>query len=171
MPFKSAMFNLTAKITGQRYTRSISSLPPVKPIPRDRAPDWVAEEQTSTSQALIYRLSGDYNPLHVGAQLSHFIYADHLRQLTAKRSGSEQQRDFTRPFNTWVRRTCVGAHGWTWKALVAALSQCEVHCPSCTRRRARDERVERWCRTRWGKRNRFRSQKYQNWQSAQLLYL
>ena len=71
-PFKSAMFNLTGKITGQRYTRSVSSLPAAKPIPRDRAPDWVTEEQTSASQALIYRLSGDYNPLHVGTHLSFF---------------------------------------------------------------------------------------------------
>jgi peroxisomal enoyl-CoA hydratase 2 len=69
VPSKSSMFNLTGKITGQRYTHSISSLPLAKPIPRDRAPDWVATEQTSTSQALIYRLSGDYNPLHVGTRL------------------------------------------------------------------------------------------------------
>ncbi|KAI9449071.1 peroxisomal dehydratase [Lactarius psammicola] len=61
----SAMFNLTGKITGQRYTRSVSSLPAARPIPRDREPDWVTEEQTSTGQALLYRLSGDYNPLHV----------------------------------------------------------------------------------------------------------
>ena len=65
------MFNLTGKITGQRYTRSVSSLPAAKFIPRDRAPDWVAMEQTSSSQALIYRLSGDYNPLHVG---KHLLY-------------------------------------------------------------------------------------------------
>ena len=63
------MFNLTGKITGQRYALSVSSLPAAKPIPQDRAPDWVATEQTSTSQALIYRLSGDYNPLHVGTRL------------------------------------------------------------------------------------------------------
>ncbi|KAH9024029.1 hypothetical protein EDB83DRAFT_2230874, partial [Lactarius deliciosus] len=31
--------------------------------PQDRVPDWVTEEQTSAGQALIYRLSGDYNPL------------------------------------------------------------------------------------------------------------
>ncbi|KAI9450119.1 peroxisomal dehydratase [Lactarius psammicola] len=61
----SAMFNLTGKITGQRYTLSVSSLPAARPIPRDREPDWVTEEQTSTGQALLYRLSGDYNPLHV----------------------------------------------------------------------------------------------------------
>ncbi|KAI9437953.1 peroxisomal dehydratase [Lactarius indigo] len=61
----TAMFNLAGKITGQRYTRSVSSLPATIPIPQDRAPDWVTEEQTSPSQSLIYRLSGDYNPLHV----------------------------------------------------------------------------------------------------------
>jgi hypothetical protein len=36
-------------------------------VPRDRAPDWVIKDQTLPEQALIYRLSGDYNPLHVGA--------------------------------------------------------------------------------------------------------
>ncbi len=30
----------------------------------ERAPDWVVEEKTSVDQALLYRLSGDYNPLH-----------------------------------------------------------------------------------------------------------
>ena len=69
VPFKSSMFNLTGKITGKKYTFSVSSLPAAKPIPRDRAPDWVEMEQTSMSQALIYRLSGDYNPLHVGTRL------------------------------------------------------------------------------------------------------
>ncbi|KAH9033351.1 hypothetical protein EDB85DRAFT_1121525 [Lactarius pseudohatsudake] len=61
----TAMFNLTSKITAQRYTRGVSSLPAARPIPQDRAPDWVTEEQTSTGQAHIYRLSGDYNPLQV----------------------------------------------------------------------------------------------------------
>jgi 3-hydroxyacyl-CoA dehydrogenase/3a,7a,12a-trihydroxy-5b-cholest-24-enoyl-CoA hydratase len=32
--------------------------------PPDRAPDAVVEEKTSPSQALLYRLSGDWNPLH-----------------------------------------------------------------------------------------------------------
>jgi multifunctional beta-oxidation protein len=30
-----------------------------------RAPDFVVEEKTSEDQAAIYRLSGDYNPLHI----------------------------------------------------------------------------------------------------------
>ncbi|KAL2061791.1 hypothetical protein VTL71DRAFT_7169 [Oculimacula yallundae] len=33
--------------------------------PPARAPDFVAEEKTTEEQAVLYRLSGDYNPLHV----------------------------------------------------------------------------------------------------------
>jgi acyl dehydratase len=33
-------------------------------IPKDRAPDFTMEETTSPEQALLYRLSGDHNPLH-----------------------------------------------------------------------------------------------------------
>ena len=33
-------------------------------VPPDRAPDQVVEDKTSESQALLYRLSGDWNPLH-----------------------------------------------------------------------------------------------------------
>ncbi len=149
------MFNLTGKITGQRYTRSVSSLPTARPIPRDRAPDWVTVEQTSPGQALIYRLSGDYNPLHIGTRLFYLKLASQ-KGLTTGRSGFGQQRDFTRPFDAWFRRACVSAHDWTWKTLVATLPQCEVHCPSRTRRRTRDERVERWYRTRRGKGSRLR---------------
>ncbi|KAH9033354.1 hypothetical protein EDB85DRAFT_1839473, partial [Lactarius pseudohatsudake] len=70
----TVMFNLTGKITGQRYTRGVSSLPAARPIPQDRVPDWVTEEQTSTGQALIYRLSGDYNPLQVGPSCSLILH-------------------------------------------------------------------------------------------------
>lgn len=42
--------------------------PPAKP-PR-REPDAVVEEKTSAAQALVYRLSGDYNPLHADPQLA-----------------------------------------------------------------------------------------------------
>ncbi len=41
--------------------------PPKNPaprIPKDREPDWVVEAATSEEQALLYRLSGDINPLH-----------------------------------------------------------------------------------------------------------
>lgn len=33
-------------------------------VPKDRAPDWSVEEATSPEQALLYRISGDQNPLH-----------------------------------------------------------------------------------------------------------
>lgn len=33
--------------------------------PPSRTPDFVAEEKTTEEQAVLYRLSGDYNPLHV----------------------------------------------------------------------------------------------------------
>ncbi len=32
--------------------------------PRDREPDWTVEHETSPEQALLYRISGDTNPLH-----------------------------------------------------------------------------------------------------------
>ncbi|KAJ2917389.1 hypothetical protein MD484_g3020, partial [Candolleomyces efflorescens] len=38
--------------------------------PPKRNPDVVVEEKTSVSQAALYRLSGDYNPLHVGVLFS-----------------------------------------------------------------------------------------------------
>ncbi|UNI14717.1 hypothetical protein JDV02_001318 [Purpureocillium takamizusanense] len=34
------------------------------PPPKDREPDAVLEHQTTTESALLYRLNGDYNPLH-----------------------------------------------------------------------------------------------------------
>ena len=39
------------------------AMPPAQPVP-DRAPDLVVEIPTLPRQALIYRLSGDWNPLH-----------------------------------------------------------------------------------------------------------
>jgi acyl dehydratase len=38
--------------------------PRPRPLPDDRAPDHVVKLPTDEKQALIYRLSGDYNPLH-----------------------------------------------------------------------------------------------------------
>lgn len=38
--------------------------------PPKRAPDFVIREKTSPDQAALYRLSGDYNPLHIDPQMS-----------------------------------------------------------------------------------------------------
>ena len=46
----------------------MASAPPRhESIPKSREPNWVIREKTTPEQALIYRLSGDYNPLHIGA--------------------------------------------------------------------------------------------------------
>ncbi|KAF5389617.1 hypothetical protein D9757_004217 [Collybiopsis confluens] len=54
------------KITGDKFNKAIAGPPQAKPIPKNKKPDWVYKDQTLSEQALIYRLSGDYNPLHIG---------------------------------------------------------------------------------------------------------
>jgi acyl dehydratase len=61
----SATFYLGAKGTGQKFSKRISGPPQAKPIPKDRKADWVIRDQTTSEQAIIYRLSGDFNPLHI----------------------------------------------------------------------------------------------------------
>lgn len=45
-------------------------------VPKDRAPDFKIEEKTSPEQALLYRLSGDPNPLHADPEFSKSVGFD-----------------------------------------------------------------------------------------------
>ncbi|KZT08220.1 peroxisomal dehydratase [Laetiporus sulphureus 93-53] len=65
----SATFNLGAKATGANFSKRVAGPPQAKPIPKDRKPDWVVQDKTSTEQAAIYRLSGDYNMLHINPSI------------------------------------------------------------------------------------------------------
>jgi peroxisomal enoyl-CoA hydratase 2 len=68
---QGSSFNLGAKATGSKFSKVIAGPPAPKPIPKDRAPDYVVKDQTTEEQAALYRLSGDYNPLHIG--LSYYL--------------------------------------------------------------------------------------------------
>ncbi|KAF9804681.1 hypothetical protein IEO21_09284 [Rhodonia placenta] len=61
----SASFNLGAKGTGNSFSKRIAGAPQAKPVPKDRKPDWVVQDKTTPEQAIVYRLSGDYNMLHI----------------------------------------------------------------------------------------------------------
>lgn len=63
---QSASFNLGAKGTGNSFSKRIAGAPQAKPVPKDRKPDWVVQDKTTPEQAIVYRLSGDYNMLHIG---------------------------------------------------------------------------------------------------------
>ncbi|KAF8153020.1 peroxisomal dehydratase [Crassisporium funariophilum] len=65
----SSSFNLGAKATGEKFSKFIAGPPQGKPIPKDRKADWVVQEQTTPEQAIIFRLSGDYNPLHIDPKI------------------------------------------------------------------------------------------------------
>lgn len=48
------------------FNKSILPAPPAQPAkPPTRAPDFVWADATTAEQAALYRLSGDYNPLHI----------------------------------------------------------------------------------------------------------
>ncbi len=47
---------------------------PAEPgVPKDRGPDWTMEEATSPEQALLYRISGDTNPLHADPKFAEAV--------------------------------------------------------------------------------------------------
>jgi acyl dehydratase len=52
---------------GERGPEAVSADPP------DRAPDFSVTEATTPEQAAIYRLSGDYNPLHINPNVSRAV--------------------------------------------------------------------------------------------------
>ncbi|CAE6431222.1 unnamed protein product [Rhizoctonia solani] len=58
-------FNVGAKATGDRFSKIIGKGPQGKQPPKDKKPDYVVTESTNKEQAVLYRLSGDYNPLHI----------------------------------------------------------------------------------------------------------
>ncbi|KAG8852538.1 hypothetical protein FRB96_008634 [Tulasnella sp. 330] len=60
----SSSFNLGAKANGN-FSQMIGRIPAGKPIPKDRKPDYIVTESTTEEQAIVYRLSGDYNALHI----------------------------------------------------------------------------------------------------------
>lgn len=69
---KTSSFNVGAKAVG-KFSKNIAQSPIAKPPPKDRKPDYIVTEKTSEEQAILYRLSGDYNPLHIGKVHFHSL--------------------------------------------------------------------------------------------------
>ncbi|GJJ12935.1 hypothetical protein Clacol_007182 [Clathrus columnatus] len=61
----TSSFNVGAKATGNPFNKVIASAPTPKAIPKDRKPSYVFTQTIPENQAAIYRLSGDYNALHI----------------------------------------------------------------------------------------------------------
>lgn len=143
-PYQSATFNLTAKITGQPFAHSIASPPKHASIPRDRAPDWAIQDQTLPEQALIYRLSGDYNPLHVGASLLLWCKQEFLSKMNRPSLGVRRRlrwRNSPWPINV---RVCCSRNPQSCRRrrpLRTAVLWCALHRARRARRRARDEHL------------------------------
>ncbi|KAJ7866602.1 peroxisomal dehydratase [Mycena olivaceomarginata] len=64
----SSSFLIGAK-TGENFSKVVAGPPQGKPIPKDRKADWTVQDKTTLEQALIFRLSGDYNPLHIDPEV------------------------------------------------------------------------------------------------------
>ncbi|KAJ7167444.1 peroxisomal dehydratase [Mycena crocata] len=64
-------FILGAEVSGNKFSKVIAGPPQGKPIPKDRQADWTITDKTSPEQALLFRLSGDYNPLHIDPSIGN----------------------------------------------------------------------------------------------------
>jgi acyl dehydratase len=60
----SVIFRFDGNFDGEAPPRRTINRPP------KRAPDFVVKEKTSLEQAALYRLSGDYNPLHIDPDIA-----------------------------------------------------------------------------------------------------
>ncbi len=110
-----------------------------------REPDWVVSEKTTAEQALLYRLSGDHNPLHAdprtaekatkvtaGRPILHGLctYGFVGRALLAKECGQDPSRlkklsgRFSRP--VWPGDTIV-TRGWREDGRVLVVAGTEEH--------------------------------------------
>src|SRR5581483_11770741 len=106
-------------------------------IPKDKAPDFKIEEQTSPEQALLYRLSGDLNPLHADPEFAKGVgfdqgpilhglctYGYATRHLAKGLCGGDASKivgidgSFKRP--VWPGETLI-TEGWTIEPGVVAL--------------------------------------------------
>lgn len=74
---------LVAVAIGGSFLRGVTGfeskgapLPPRITPPQNQAPDAVVEEGTSVEQALLYRLSGDYNTLHADSEIAGAVGFD-----------------------------------------------------------------------------------------------
>ncbi|KAF7343266.1 putative enoyl-CoA hydratase 2 [Mycena venus] len=65
----SSSFHIGAKATGERFSKVIAGPPQGKLIPKDHKADWSVQDKTSPEQALVFRLSGDYNPFHIDPEI------------------------------------------------------------------------------------------------------
>lgn len=106
-------------------------------IPKDKAPDFKIEETTSPEQALLYRLSGDLNPLHADPEFAKGVgfdqgpilhglctYGYATRHLAKGLCGGDASKivgidgSFKRP--VWPGETLI-TEGWTIEPGVVAL--------------------------------------------------
>jgi acyl dehydratase len=60
----SIIFRFDGNFGGELPPKRASNKPP------KREPDFIVKEKTSTEQAALYRLSGDYNPLHIDPDIA-----------------------------------------------------------------------------------------------------